>query len=164
MTSHYQIPLQVLDVEAVTHPTIGALADYWCALGAGAPPARASFDFMEIYKVAPHLLMAERVAPDTFTFIYCGTAVADNFPRDLTGATFGPTTPRASRIDWPGFYSVVLDNPCLRYGRERIDWANPESSDIIYCACPLLGKDGRPAYVVSCLVFLERSPFDAASA
>lgn len=164
MAQTCEIPLQVLDVEAVTHPMIGTLAEYWRALGAGAPPARAAFDFMQIYKVAPHLLMAERLAPETFKFVYCGTAVADNFPRDLTGATYGPTTPRVSRIDWPGFFTQVLDSPCLRYGRERIDWANAENSDIIYCACPLLGKDGQPGYVVSCLVFLERSPFDAKSA
>ena len=160
MAQNCQIPLQVLDVDAVTHPVIAGLCDYWCALADGTPPARAQFDFMRIYKVAPHLLMAERVEPGTFKFIYCGTTVADNFPRDLTGATYGPTTPRVSRIDWPVFFGEVLDQPCLRYGRERIDWPNAEYKDIIYAACPLVGKDGRPSYVVACLVFVPRSPFD----
>jgi hypothetical protein len=160
MAQNCQIPLQVLDVEAVTNPMIGALCDYWCALAAGLPPDRALFDFMKIYKVAPNLLMAERVAPETFKFIYCGTAVAENFPRDLTGATYGPTTPRVSRVDWPIFFSEVLDGPCLRYGRVSIDWANEEHRDIIYGACPLTGKDGRPVYAVACLVFLPRSPFE----
>lgn len=160
MAQNCQIPLQVLDVEAVTNPMIGALCDYWCTLAAGHPPDRALFDFMRIYKVAPNLLMAERVAPETFRFVYCGTTVADNFPRDLTGATFGPTTPRMSRVDWPVFFSDVLDGPCLRYGRASIDWANEEYRDILYGACPLLGKNRQPAYVVACLVFLQRSPFD----
>ncbi len=160
MAQNCQIPLQVLDVEAVTNPVIGTLCDYWCTLAAGNPPHRTAFDFMKIYKVAPHLLMAERIAPETFKFIYCGTVVADNFPRDLTGATYGPTTPRVSRIDWQVFLSEVLDVPCLRYGRESIDWANEEHRDIIYGSCPLLGKDGRPTYVVTSLVFQRRSPFD----
>ena len=160
MAKNCRIPLQVLDIEAAAEPTIGALADYWCALAAGDPPERSAFDFMKIYKVAPNLLMAERVGRETFKFIYCGTAVADNFPRDLTGATFGPTTPRVSRIGWSLFFNDVLDGPCLRYGRESIDWANEEHRDILYGACPLLGKDGRPTYVVACLIFLPRSPFD----
>jgi hypothetical protein len=160
MAQNCQIPLQVLDVEAVTNPAIGALTDYWCTLAAGKPPDRTAFDFMKIYKTAPNLLMAERVAPETFKFIYCGTAVAENFPRDLTGATYGPMTPRVSRIEWGGIFKEVLDAPCMRYGRERIDWPNDEHRDIIYAACPLLGKDGRPTYVVTCLVFVLRSPFD----
>lgn len=160
MSQNCQIPLQILDLEAATNPLIGALCDYWCSLGAGHPPPRSAFDFMSIYKVAPNLLMAERVGRETFKFVYCGTAVADNFPRDLTGAIYGPTTPRVSRVDWPVFFSTVLDEPCLRYGRELIDWPNEENRDIIYGACPLLGKDGRPTYVVTCLVFVQRSPFD----
>jgi hypothetical protein len=160
MAESCQIPLQVLDVEAATNPVIGTLCDYWSTLAGGRPPPRADFDFMKIYKTAPNLLMAERVGPQTFKFIYCGTQVADNFPRDLTGATYGPTTPRVSRIDWPVFFSEVLDGPCLRYGREQIDWVNEEHRDILYGACPLLGRNGRPAYVVACLVFVERSPFD----
>lgn len=161
MAQNCQIPLQVLDVEAVTHPMIGVLTDYWCSLAEGKPAPRTAFDFMKIYKVAPNLLMAERLGHKTFKFIYCGTAVAENFPRDLTGATYGPATPCVSRIDWPVSFSIVLDEPCVRYGRVRIDWANAEHRDIIYGACPLLGKDGRPAYVVTCLVFVERSPFDS---
>jgi hypothetical protein len=160
MAQNSQIPLQVLDVEAATHPTIGVLCDYWCSLAAGHPPARAAFDFMAIYKVAPNLLMTERLAPETFKFVYCGTVVADNFPRDVTGAVFGPNTPRVSRVSWPAIFSEVMDVPCLRYGRERIDWRNDEYRDILYGSCPLLGKDGRPAYAVTCLVFVERSPFD----
>ena len=160
MAQNCQIPLQVLDVEAVTHPSITALCDYWCTLAAGHPPPRPAFDFMKIYKVAPNLLMAERIAPETFKFIYCGTSVADNFPRDLTGAVYGPTTPRVSRIDWPAFFSGVLDTPSMRYGRERIDWPNEEHRDILYGACPLL-KDGCPTYVVTCFAFVQRSPYDS---
>ena len=62
MAQNCQIPLQVLDVEAVTNPMIGVLTDYWCARAAGKPPDRSAFDFMKIYKTAPNLLMAERVA------------------------------------------------------------------------------------------------------
>ena len=161
MTQSCQIPLQVLDVEAATNPTVGILCDYWCTLAGGYPPARTAFEFMSIYKIAPNLLMAERTDSQTFKFVYCGTAVADNFPRDLTGATYGPTTPRVSRVDWPIFFSEILDAPCLQYGRVQIDWANDQFGELIYGACPLLGKDGRPTYVVTCLVFQERSPFES---
>lgn len=55
---------------------------------------------MNIYQQAPHLLMSERVVPKTFSFIYCGTHVAENFLLDLTGKTFGPDSLEASRIPW----------------------------------------------------------------
>lgn len=159
MAQNCRIPLQVKDAEAAVHPTIAALCDYWCTLAEGQPPPRPAFDFMKIYKVAPNLLMAERLAPQTFKFVFCGTTVANNFPRDLTGLTYGPATPRISHVDWPDFFGDVLDTPCLQYGRVAIDWPNEEHRTIIYGACPLLGKGGRPDYVVSCLVFVQRSPF-----
>lgn len=160
MASASQIPLKVLDVEAVTHPVIASIADYWCALNGGRPPARKDFDFMQIYKAAPHLLLAERIAPLTFKFVYCGTAVANNFPRDLTGAVYGPNTVRVSGIRWPTIFCDVLDGPVLEYGRERMDWPNDEYSDIIYGAFPMLAPTGLASYVLACLIFMPRSPFD----
>lgn len=161
MAQGCQIPLQVLDIEAATNPTIASVCDYWCTLADGELPPRKAFDFMAVYKAAPYLLMAQRLAPETFKFIYCGTFVADNFPRDLTGAVYGPTTPRVSQVNWPGFFGEVLDVPCMQYGRVHIDWRNDNYGDLIYGACPLTGPNDTPAYVVCCLVFLRRSPFDA---
>lgn len=156
MALNCQIPMRVLDAEAATHPAIATLSEYWCTLAEGRIPPRAAFDFMKIYKVASHLMMAERVAPETFKFIYCGTGVADNIPRDVTGLTYGPASPSATRIGWTAFYNEILERPHIRYGREPIDWPNDEHRDLLYGACPLLGKDGRPTYIVAALVFVLR--------
>ncbi len=159
MAQSCQIPIQVLDVEAATDAVIASVCDYWASLNGGKPAPRRAFEFMEVYKAAPHLLMAERVGDHAFKFIYCGTAVAHNFPLDLTGKIFSPETMRVSGIRWPMFFSQVLDTPCLRYGREPIDWPNDEYAEIIYGICPLTSDTGVPSHVVACLVFVERSPY-----
>lgn len=159
MAQGCQIALHVLDLEAATHPTIATMCDYWCTLNNGLPPSRKAFAFMSIYKVAPHLLVAERIAPHTFKFIYCGTHVADNLPHDLTGFVYGPDTPRASSVNWPALCDDIVDGPCVRYDRLRIDWRNDDYGEILYGACPMCDADGQSAYVVGCLVFIRRSPY-----
>jgi hypothetical protein len=73
---------------------------YWCGLNDGAPPKRRAFEFMNIYQQAPQMLMSERFAPKTFSFIYCGTHASENFLLDLTGKTFGPDSAEVNRIPW----------------------------------------------------------------
>jgi len=154
-----QIPINVLDMDAATDPVIATVCDYWCSLNGGRPPPRKAFDFMAVYKAAPHLLMAERIGPGSFKFIYCGTFVANNFPLDLMGKTFTPQTARMSRVNWPGFFTETLDTPCLRYGREPVDWPNDEYGEIIYGTFPLTDEQGRGSHSLGCLVFVKKSPY-----
>ena len=153
-----QIPIHILDIEAATDSVIAEVMDYWCGLNDGLPPARKAFEFMAVYKAAPHLLMAERIAPAMFRFIYCGTFVAENFPLDLTGKTFAPDTMKVSGVNWPSFFTDALDTPCLRYGRENLDWPNDEYGQITYGVCPLTDDGNRPAFALACLTFVKKSP------
>lgn len=142
--------------EARNHEVICAVADYWHSLNGGTPPARSQFDFMAIYKVAPYLLMSERVAPHTFSFIYCGTQVAENFPLDLTGKTFGPDNVEASRIPWFAYKSQSLDQPCIRYGCDHLDWPNMDFDTILSGIFPMTDDAQAIIYPLACLVFLNR--------
>jgi hypothetical protein len=129
---------------------------YWRSLNVGTVPPKSRFDFMAIYRNAPHLLMAERLATGLFRFVYCGTWVAENFPLDLTGKTYTADSPRVSRVPWPVFFAEVIDTPCVRFGNEPIDWPNREFSDIDYGIFPLCNDDGKICYALACLVFIER--------
>ena len=149
------ITIHCHDGDARTHPVISDLLDYWSSLNKGTPPKRTAFEFMAIYKIAPHLLMSERIAPKTFAFIYCGTHVADNFPLDLTAKTFGPDNVEASRIPWFDYKSEVLDTPCIRFGRDRFDWPNLDFDTILSGVFPLTDDDGMLRYALACLVFLS---------
>ncbi|NKB44896.1 MAG: PAS domain-containing protein [Alphaproteobacteria bacterium] len=142
--------------EARAHPVIVAAAAYWTGLNGGRIPSRSQFEFMDIYQVAPHLLLSERVAPQTFTFIYCGTHVADNFPLDLTGKTFDPDKVKASRIPWFNYKSEALDEPCIRYGCDQFDWPNLDFNTILSGIFPLSDNDGVPRFSLACLVFLNQ--------
>jgi hypothetical protein len=159
MAPSCQIPIQILDMEAATDPTIQAVSDYWCSLNNGQPPRRKAFEFMAVYKAAPHLLLAERVAPETYRFIYCGTSVAENLPRDLTGLTFGPTTLRLTSNNFALTYGEVLDVPCWRFFREIVDWPNAEYDAYVCGAGPLTDEAGEAKYVLSCVIFREKSPY-----
>lgn len=141
--------------EARAHPVIAAAAAYWASLNGGDIPRRSHFEFMDIYQTAPHLLMSERIAPNTFTFIYCGTHVADNFPLDLTGKTFDPEKVKASRIPWFNYKSEALDGPCIRYGRDQLDWPNLDFDVILSGIFPLSDDDDVPRFPLACLVFLN---------
>ena len=158
MTRSPAIDVRCHDEEARAHPLLSALQDYWCGLNDGAVPRRKAFEFMDIYKIAPHLLMSERIAPRTFTFIYCGTHVADNFPLDLTGKTFNPDSVEASRIQWFDYKSEALDVPCIRYGRDAFDWPNVDLDTILYGVFPLTNDDAIPAYPLTGFVFEARQP------
>ncbi len=140
-------------------PTIQALHDYWCSLREGLPPRRKAFEFMDIYKLAPNLLLSERVAPATFRFAYCGTTVADNLPRDLTGLVFAPQTARVTAVDFAQLYMEILGTPCWRFTRYAVDWPNAEYGSYLLGAGPLADEDGTLKYVLSCAVFQEKSPF-----
>ncbi len=157
MTSQPAIPIQSFDDEAGSHSVIAAILDYWCSLNEGAPLARNVFEFMDVYKQAPHLLMSERVAPQTFSFIYCGTHVAENFPLDLTGKTFGPDSVEVSKIPWFDYKTEALETPCIRLGRDRLDWANTNFDTILSGIFPLTDNDGALRYPLACLVFLSSS-------
>ena len=100
MTKTPKIPVRNHEDAASGHTVMRDVQDYWCGLNDGAPPKRRAFEFMHIYQQAPHLLMSERVAPKKYSFIYCGTHVAEIFPLDLTGKTFEPDSVEASRIPW----------------------------------------------------------------
>lgn len=158
MSRHSGIDVHCESEEARDHPVIAAATDYWCGLNDGMPPTRSQFDFMAIYQVAPHLLMSERVAPHTFSFIYCGTHVAENFPLDLTGKTFGPDNVEASRIPWFEYKSQALDQPCMRYGSDHLDWPNFDFNTIWSAVFPMTDDEGLFKYSLACLVFqnLER--------
>ncbi len=156
MTIAPAIDVRCHDDEARAHPLLSELQDYWCGLNNGAPPPRKAFEFMEVYKLAPHLLMSERVAPRTFTFIYCGTHVAENFPLDLTGRTFGPDSVEASRIPWFDYKSEALDGPCIRYGRDAFDWPNTDFDTILYGVFPLTDDDGNAVFPLAGFVFEAR--------
>lgn len=153
MATQPAIAVQSFDDDAQSHPVMAAVMDYWCSLKDGHPPARTQFEFMDIYKQAPHLLMAERVAPQTFCFIYCGTHVANNFPLDLTSKTFGPDNVEASQIPWFDYKTIVLDTPCIRFGRDALDWDNAEFDTILSGIFPLTDDDGLFTYPLACLVF-----------
>jgi len=139
--------------EARNHPVIAAATHYWCGLNNGMPPQRSQFDFMAIYKVAPHLLMSERIADRTFSFIYCGTQVAENFPLDLTGKTFSPENVEASRIPWFEYKSQSLDAPCVRYGCDHMDWPNLDFDTILSGIFPMTNNESVLTFPLACLVF-----------
>lgn len=159
MASSCQIPIQILDIDAATDSTIQSVHDYWCGLNEGRPPRRKAFEFMAMYKAAPHFLMAERIAQETYKFQYCGTAIADALPRDLTGLVFRPNTARLTSNDFSGFYTDVLDTPCWRFTRLPVDWPSEEFSEYLVGAGPLTDEAGIPRYVLSCSIFLKKSPY-----
>ncbi|MBT4741282.1 MAG: PAS domain-containing protein [Rhodospirillaceae bacterium] len=141
--------------EARAHPVIATAAAYWAGLNTGSMPRRSHFEFMDIYQTAPHLLMSERIAPQTFAFIYCGTHVADNLPLDLTGKTFDPANVEVSGIPWFNYKSEALDGPCIRYGCDQLDWPNLDFDIILSAVFPLSDDDGEPRFPLACLVFLN---------
>lgn len=151
-----RIDVQIESEDARDHPIIAAVTQYWASLSGGTPPPRSQFDFMAIYKAAPYLLMSERVAPRTFRFIYCGTQVAENFPLDLTGKTFGPDNVEASRIPWFEYKSQSLDQPCVRYGCDELDWPSFDFDTILSGVFPMTDDEGVLKHPLACLVFLNR--------
>ena len=154
MVTQPSIPVNNHNDEARLHPVIDAVQTYWFSLNKGRPPKRKAFEFMDVYQHAPHLLMSERVAPRTFSFIYCGTHVAENFPLDLTGKTFGPDSVEASQIPWFDYKTEALDEPCIRFGRDSLDWANTDFDVILFGIFPLTGDEGICRYPLACLIFL----------
>lgn len=141
------------DEAARDHPVISMVATYWLGLNSGQIPRRTQFEFMDIYQEAPNLLMWERIASQTFTFIYCGTHVANNFPLDLTGKTFDPAKVEASRIPWFNYKKEALDGPCIRYGCDRLDWPSLDFDIILSGIFPLADDVGQPRFLLACLVF-----------
>jgi hypothetical protein len=144
---------------AASHPSaeatseIAAVRAYWEKLGSGAMPTKRAFDFMQVYKQAPHLLMAERTAPGAFKFIYCGTLIADNFPLDLTGKSYAPDTPRVSKIPWPRLFASALDVPCVGFGEMPVDWPGAKFAYARFGVFPLSDDSGAARYALACLVF-----------
>lgn len=159
MAQSCQIPLHILDFDAATDPTIQTVHDYWCSLNEGQPPRRKAFEFMAVYKAAPHLVLTERLGDSSLRFIYCGTTVADNAPRDLTGLTLTPQSARAAAIDFAQISAQVLDTPCWRFSRHPMEWPNDEYGEYILGAGPLCDDAGKPVYVLTCLVFVKKSPY-----
>lgn len=159
MAPSCQIPLHILDVDAATDPTIQAVHDYWCGLNAGLPPRRKAFEFMDIYKAAPNLLLAERLEKGDIRFIYCGTAVAENIPRDLTGLVFTRRSARITAVDFEKTYAEILDTPCWHFARWPVDWPNTEYSDYLLGGGPLTDDAGKARYVLTCSVFVKKSPY-----
>ncbi|MDX2223817.1 MAG: hypothetical protein SFV21_13785 [Rhodospirillaceae bacterium] len=155
MTTGLELAVLQRFAESEADPVIAAVGDYWRGLARGALPPRRSFDFMAIYRHAPHLLMAERAADQAFRFVYCGTLVAENFPIDLTGRTFGPDTPRVSKVPWPRMFGGVLDTPGVLYGRMPIDWPNPRHRSIAFGIFPLADDTGAARFALACLCFEE---------
>lgn len=155
MSQAPSISVQRHDPDAENHAAIKTVLEYWCSLNGGDTPRRSDFEFMDIYRVAPQLMMSERVAAKTFSFIYCGTGVADNSPLDLTGKTFGPDSVEASRIPWFDYKSTVLDGPCIRFGRDVLDWPNYDFDTIFSGIFPLDDAAGNHRFVLACLVFLK---------
>lgn len=141
---------------AEADPIIAAVHAYWRGLNGGGVPARKAFDFMAIYREAPNLLLAECQQGATYRFIYCGTTVADNFPLDLTGKSYGPDTPRISKVPWPRLFSSVIDTPCIRFGEHSIDWPGPKFSQILFGAFPLADDAGRARFAMTALAFAGR--------
>lgn len=150
------VKIAVPHAEAEADPLINRVHGYWRALNGGRMVARKAFDFMAIYREAPYLLMAERQGPATFKFVYCGTEVAEHFPLDLTGKSYGPDTPRISKVPWPILFTSVIDTPCVRFGKQTIDWAGPRYSKILYGVFPLSDDSGNGRYALASLVFSGR--------
>lgn len=159
MAPSCQIPIHILDIDAATDSTIQSVHDYWCGLNGGHPPRRKAFEFMDVYKAAPNLVLVERLADKSLRFIYCGTTVADNVPRDLTGRTLTPQTARAVSVDFAQIFSEVLDTPCWRFSRHLMEWPNDEHGEYILGSGPLTDDAGNRVYVLTCMVFLKKSPF-----
>ncbi len=157
MAPSCQIPIHILDIDAATDSTIQSVHDYWCSLNDGRPPRRKAFEFMDVYKAAPNLVLAERLADGQLRFIYCGTTVADNVPRDLTGLVLTPA--RASSIDFAQVYAEILDTPCWRFSRQPMEWPNDEYGEYLLGSGPLTDDDGKLVYVLTCMVFVKKSPF-----
>lgn len=156
MSAPKPIEIAVGHAEAEGDAVVAAVHAYWRGLIGGGVPPRKTFDFMAVYQHAPHLLMSERVDRETFKFVYCGTAVAENFPLDLTGKSYGPETPRVSKVPWPTLFNSVLDIPCVRFGKWPIDWAGPRYAAVLFSACPLSGDDGAPRFALATLRFVGR--------
>ncbi len=41
-----------------------------------------------------------------------------------------------------------------------MDWPNEEYREIVYGVFPLTKDDGRCAYALACLIFIEKQPYD----
>lgn len=147
------IAIAVSHAGAEAEPEIATVRAYWEKLGSGGVPTKRAFDFMQVYKQAPHLLMAEQVGPQAFKFVYCGTVIAEHFPLDLTGKSYGPDTPRVSKIPWPRLFATTLSQPCLRFGEMPIDWPGPKFAYARFGTFPLGDDSGTPKYALACLVF-----------
>jgi hypothetical protein len=147
------VPVAAAYAEAEAVPAIAGVRDYWRGLNGGRLPARRAFDFMAVYRQAPHLLLAQRTEPFRYSFVYCGTVVAENFPLDLTGKSYGPDTPKVSKVPWPRLFTAAIDGPAVHFGRWTIDWPGPRFEHVSFGVFPLSGDDRRPQFALACLVF-----------
>lgn len=110
--------------QAIDHPALRALFDYWSARRGGAGlPARRDIDPLDIPALLPHLMLIDVQSAAAHTpelrFRLVGTALVRHFGRDTTGL---PVEEGYMGSDWgkilPDYrYVISRRRPCLRHNR-----------------------------------------------
>jgi len=78
------------DLDALTHPTLMGLRDYWWRISDGRPmPARRDFEPLDITDILPHVVLFDvEGEPPRFKFRLAGTAATERAGVDPTGRYF----------------------------------------------------------------------------
>lgn len=78
------------DLDALTHPMLIGLRDYWWEIADGRPmPARRDFEPLEITEILPHVVLFDVEGdPPRFKFRLAGTAATERAGIDPTGRYF----------------------------------------------------------------------------
>ena len=136
------------------------LVDYWAGKRSslGRLPALGDINLMDLYKLAPHLFICDRVIDETgnprYLWRYWGTALASFTKFDATGKYLEESheedaIERASRM-----YGWVLDNAEPNYQKLRISVVGSldRSWDYERVVVPLANKDGAPGHILGTYV------------
>lgn len=147
------------DAEALADPVIDHVYSYWRSIGGGLVPFRNAFEFMDVYKAAPHLALIHHIGASCFRYVFFGTALVDLFGTDFTGDEISPARPSITGAgDWPSLYNRILeDRQVIIETRNVVDVPRRENLEAHTLKCPLADDDGTPAFVLNCVVPLDRT-------
>ena len=145
-------------------PVLTQILDHWCGLSAqagGRTPSRGEFDPVAIPKLLRHLQLHQREATGRYRCRLSGTAIVQQLGRDATGlyldeAIRAEAVPgrmriynRALETGRPVAYSGVMEIPGRGFKAYK------------RLLLPLTDAAGRPAYVLSAMIFKSVGPMDA---
>jgi len=106
--------------QAIDHPALRALFDYWSGRCNGAClPARRDIDPLDIPALLPHLMLIDVEPSAVLRFRLVGTALVRHLGRDTTGLTVAEGYLGA---DWEQIhedyrYVIAKRRPCLRHNQ-----------------------------------------------